>query len=68
MYRREMHVLAVGSWWSCAGFTVTVGLGWKPSSLAGSAGLDVQKYTWGREGRVGEGESAWKTLAVRHFV
>ena len=40
-----MQVLAVGSWWSWAGLTVTDGFGWKPSSLAGNAGLDVQKYT-----------------------
>lgn len=43
-YKREMHVLAVGSWWSLAGFTVTDGIGWKPSALAGIAGDDVQKY------------------------
>jgi len=43
MYSLEMHVLAVGRWLSSAGLTVMLGIGWKPSSLAGSAGLDVQK-------------------------
>lgn len=41
-----MQVFAVGRWLSSAGRTVTLGIGWKPSSLAGSAGLDVQKYTY----------------------
>ena len=40
-----MHVLAVGRWLSSAGRTVMLGMGWNPSSLAGNAGLDVQKYT-----------------------
>ena len=40
-----MHVLAVGKWLSSAGRTVMEGMGWKPSSDAGRAGLDVQKYT-----------------------
>ena len=26
-YSREMHVFAVGSWWSLAGLTVTDGIG-----------------------------------------
>lgn len=43
MYRREMHVLAVGRCSSSAGRMVMLGMGWKPSSLAGRAGLDVQK-------------------------
>lgn len=38
-----MQVLAVGRWLSSAGRTVILGMGWKPSSLAGNAGLDVQK-------------------------
>ena len=46
IYRRDIQVFAVGSCWSFAGFTVTEGLGWKPSSLAGREGLDVQKYIW----------------------
>lgn len=46
MYRREMQVLAVGKWSSSAGRIVMLGIGWNPSSLAGKAGLDVQKYTW----------------------
>ena len=40
-----MQVLAVGSWWSFAGLTVTDGNGWNPSALAGIAGLEVQKYS-----------------------
>lgn len=40
-----MQVLAVGRWWSSAGRTVMEGMGWKPSSEAGRAGLEVQKYT-----------------------
>lgn len=43
MYRREMHVFAVGRWASSAGRIVTDGIGWKPSSEAGSAGEPVQK-------------------------
>lgn len=27
---------------------VMEGIGWKPSSLAGREGLEVQKYTWGK--------------------
>ena len=46
-----MQVLAVGSWWSWGGLTVTEGFGWKPSSLAGKAGLDVQKYTCKDQGK-----------------
>jgi len=41
-----MHVFAVGRCASSAGRIVTVGIGWKPSSLAGSAGEPVQKYTY----------------------
>ena len=33
-----MHVLAEGRWLSPAGRIVTDGIGWKPSSDAGSAG------------------------------
>lgn len=43
MYRREMQVLAVGRCSSSAGLIVILGIGWNPSSLAGKAGLDVQK-------------------------
>lgn len=43
MYSRDMQVLAVGRWSSSAGRMVILGIGWKPSSLAGRAGLDVQK-------------------------
>lgn len=45
IYSLDMHVLAVGRWSSSAGRMVILGIGWKPSSLAGRAGLDVQKYT-----------------------
>ena len=45
MYRRNIQVLAVGRWSSSAGRIVMLGIGWNPSSLAGRAGLDVQKYT-----------------------
>ena len=40
-----MQVLAVGRCSSSAGRIVMLGMGWNPSSLAGNAGLDVQKYT-----------------------
>ncbi|KAF9415190.1 hypothetical protein HW555_007066 [Spodoptera exigua] len=46
MYNREIHVLAVGRCASSAGRMVTEGIGWKPSSEAGSAGDPVQKYTY----------------------
>lgn len=42
-----MQVLAVGRCWSSGGRMVMEGIGWKPSSLAGRDGLDVQKYTCG---------------------
>lgn len=42
-----MHVLAVGRCWSSGGLMVMEGIGWKPSSLAGRDGLEVQKYTCG---------------------
>ncbi len=38
MSHLEMHVLAEGRWLSPAGRMVTLGMGWKPSSEAGSAG------------------------------
>ena len=38
IYKREMQVFAVGKWESSAGRMVTVGIGWNPSSEAGSAG------------------------------
>ena len=41
-----MQVFAVGRCSSSAGRMVMDGIGWKPSSLAGRAGDDVQKYTW----------------------
>ena len=40
-----MQVLAVGRCWSSGGRIVMEGMGWKPSSLAGRDGLEVQKYT-----------------------
>ena len=40
-----MQVLALGRCESSAGLMVTLGMGWKPSSLAGRAGDPVQKYT-----------------------
>lgn len=43
MYSREMQVLAVGRCASSAGRIVTDGIGWNPSSDAGSAGDPVQK-------------------------
>lgn len=43
IYKREMHVFAVGKWASSAGRIVTDGIGWKPSSDAGNAGDPVQK-------------------------
>jgi len=46
-----MQVLAVGRCWSSGGRMVIDGIGWKPSSLAGRDGLDVQKYTCGGEQR-----------------
>ena len=48
MYSREMQVFAVGKWLSSAGLTVTLGIGWNPSSDAGRAGLEVQKYTYNK--------------------
>lgn len=50
MYSREMQVLAVGRCESSAGRMVTDGIGWNPSSEAGSAGEPVQKYTYTRKG------------------
>ena len=38
-------MLAVGRCWSSGGRIVMEGMGWKPSSLAGRDGLEVQKYT-----------------------
>lgn len=43
IYKRDMHVLAVGKWASSAGRIVTDGIGWNPSSDAGNAGDPVQK-------------------------
>lgn len=43
MYNRDIQVLAVGKWTSSAGRIVTEGIGWNPSSDAGSAGDPVQK-------------------------
>lgn len=43
IYSRDIQVLAVGRWSSSAGRIVMLGIGWNPSSLAGRAGLDVQK-------------------------
>lgn len=48
IYSRDIQVLAVGRWSSSAGRIVMLGIGWNPSSLAGRAGLDVQKYTCNR--------------------
>lgn len=45
IYNLEIHVLAVGKCESSAGRMVTLGIGWNPSSDAGSAGDPVQKYT-----------------------
>lgn len=45
MYNLEIQVLAVGKCESSAGRMVTLGIGWNPSSDAGSAGDPVQKYT-----------------------
>jgi hypothetical protein len=49
-----MQVLAVGRCWSSGGLMVMEGMGWKPSSLAGRDGLEVQKYTC-REGEESDG-------------
>jgi hypothetical protein len=38
-----MQVLAEGRWLSSAGLMVTLGIGWKPSSLAGKAGEPKRK-------------------------
>ena len=43
IYKRDIHVFAVGRWVSSAGRMVTEGKGWKPSSDAGNAGDPVQK-------------------------
>uniref|UniRef100_A0A182P624 Uncharacterized protein n=1 Tax=Anopheles epiroticus TaxID=199890 RepID=A0A182P624_9DIPT len=43
IYSREMQVFAVGRCESSAGRIVTDGIGWNPSSEAGSAGEPVQK-------------------------
>ena len=41
-YNLEIHVLADGRWESSAGRIVTDGIGWNPSSEAGSAGDPIR--------------------------
>ena len=66
MYRREMQVLAVGRCSSSAGRMVMLGMGWNPSSLAGSAGLDVQKYTWKTQVSSGIYCTEWMTKTSKN--
>lgn len=63
-----MHVFAVGKCASSAGRILTVGIGWKPSSDAGSAGDPVQKFSCDKGDQAIGKELTLNTLNNTHQV